>query len=170
MRIKNITFFLENCDWITIDGKYIGDIELKDINKQIQRVATNSIIPVGVCNHFFIEIHKNANRINYAFQQENHKEFEYNVFQRLHDEKDITSIRLILIDENEIEHIFNYYVPYELINYKNLYQTSYISDLGHLYIFIDLEKPISSKLDYNKINNSDYMNMYFKNLLNINYK
>ena len=62
MKLKYITFTLENCDQITIDGKYIGDFYVGDIKSEIKRIACNSIMKMNITKEFAIEIHKNANK------------------------------------------------------------------------------------------------------------
>ena len=41
MRLKYIELTLENCEVVTIDGKYIGDFLVDDISTSISRLACN---------------------------------------------------------------------------------------------------------------------------------
>ena len=43
MKLKNITLVFENCDSITIDGKYVGEFIVDDIHTSIERIACNAI-------------------------------------------------------------------------------------------------------------------------------
>lgn len=43
MKLKNITLVFENCDSITIDGKYVGEFIVDDIHISIERIACNAI-------------------------------------------------------------------------------------------------------------------------------
>ena len=79
---------------------------------------------------------------------------------------DITSIELTLVDENNKETIYQYYVSYEekepdKLGSPNIYQSSYISNLGNLYILIDKNKKIDEVIDYNVINDEKNMDFHF---------
>ena len=47
MKLKNIVFNFENCDSITIKGKYIGDFLVDDIKTNFKRIASNAIESQG---------------------------------------------------------------------------------------------------------------------------
>ena len=165
MKLKNIVLVLENCDTINIPGKYVGDIELTELKTEISRWACNSIDKLDFCEYFFIEIYKDANIIDYAFDQIE-EDFQYNKFDRLHQYNDITSIELTLVDENNKETIYQYYVSYEekepgKLGSPNIYQSSYISNLGNLYILIAKNKKIDEVIDYNVINDEKNMDFHF---------
>ena len=60
MRIKYIELTLENCEVVTIDGKYIGDFLVDDISTSISRLACNWVGKVDWAGLVAIEIHKDA--------------------------------------------------------------------------------------------------------------
>ena len=95
MRLKNITFVFENCDTITIDGKYIGDFLVADLKTEIRRIACNAIERMDIAGTIAIEIHKDANKEYYQFGQNQYEKFKTKVFDRLAD-NDITSIEFEL--------------------------------------------------------------------------
>ena len=54
MKLKNITFIFENCDSITIDGKYIGYFLVDDMHTSIERIACNVIERMDTADTFAI--------------------------------------------------------------------------------------------------------------------
>lgn len=62
MKLKYIEFVFENCDSIKIEGKYIGDFLVDNLETSIKRIACNSIDKIDVANTIAIEIHKDANK------------------------------------------------------------------------------------------------------------
>ena len=69
MKIKEITFTFENCDQITIEGKYIGEFLVADIHTSIERIACNAIEKIDRADVISIEIHSDANKERYPFDQ-----------------------------------------------------------------------------------------------------
>lgn len=168
MKLKYITFFLENCDSITIDGKYIGSFLVSDIKTSIQRIACNAINRIDTANTFAIEIHRDANKERYQFDQTDYEDWKQMTFDRLNQYHDITSIEFELeednIEDGEIpcrEH-YEYYVDWtgdqQTINEA---QTNYISKDGNLYIAIADGKTVVDFFDMKIINDSDEMDFHF---------
>lgn len=60
-RIKELELTLENCEIVSIPGKYIGDFCVRDIRKEVSRCAVNAIIERDLCYDFFCDIHPDAN-------------------------------------------------------------------------------------------------------------
>ena len=89
-KLKEIKFILENCDWITIPGNYIGSFCVTDIKKYIARKAMNYIGEYEVAESFMIEIHSEADRFHKQFGQI--QNVGHTKFKRLMDWKDITNI------------------------------------------------------------------------------
>ena len=115
MKLKEISFVMENCEAITISGKYIGHFIVDKIEKGIYRLASNHIGKTKTANRIVIEIHKNANREDYVFGSENlGKQF---TFDRLK-QGDITQIEFILEDEegNEKFHFFGLFLSQDTIH------------------------------------------------------
>lgn len=165
MRLKNITFILENCDTITIDGKYIGTIQCSDIKKELRRIAINSVNMYECCDMFFIEINKNANTKKKPFDYSDFEEYE--VFSRLTKYQDITAIKIILIDDIEDkEYIYDFYVSWNDVDETdNSYQTYYISELGDLYLMINKSFNVMDYIDKEHVNDSK-MNDFYWGMLN----
>lgn len=168
MKLKSITFNLENCDYITIDGKYIGYFLVEDIRTSIGRVATNAIMKMNTAYTFVIEIHKDANKERYAFGQIDCESLKDMPFDRLKAYDDITSIEFELeeqyVNEGEMPHVehYDYYVNWTGDNdYINESQTSYISNDGNLYIVVAEGKTIEDFFDLEEINDSEFMDFYF---------
>ena len=52
MVLKQITFYFENCEYITIDGKYIGEFLADKISASVSRVTVDSVREMNVSNLF----------------------------------------------------------------------------------------------------------------------
>jgi hypothetical protein len=96
MLIRRIELGLENCETITIEGKYIGHFYVGDIKKEIARMACNHIGMNEICHSFCVEIHKDANQKYASFGDE---ECATMVFKRLTSYNDITDITIYLYDQ-----------------------------------------------------------------------
>ena len=170
MKLKYITFVFENCDCITIDGKYVGEFLVDDIQTCIQRIACNSIEKIDSVNTFVIEIHKDANIERYQHNQTGYEEWKQMTFDRFI-ASDITNIEFKLESDcdgyvgEDREYLLdwhNYWINWSEENDKfNEFQTNYISKDGHLYIVIAKDKFIESFFDLNMINDSEYMDFYW---------
>lgn len=163
MQIKKIGFTLENCDYITIDGKHVGDISLSDIQTSIRRIASNAIEKMETCNDFSIEIHKDANVT--------HKQFgcdtgEIGVFERLMFSPDITRITVTLVNKLEPmisrEEKFDYYVTWTGdSDWISTAQKTYLSKCGNLYIVIHPQKDISDYFLVDEIDDEEEVDTRF---------
>ena len=136
MRIKEIELVFENCEVITIPGKYIGRFYVGNICKSLSRIAVNSTRMYETAKKIVIEIHKDAETQNRQFGTEG----DDSTFDRILKWNDITSIEITLEDaynkENKEEH---YVFCTDWIGdseYENKGQKSKRSELGHLYIVI----------------------------------
>ena len=129
MNIKKITFILENCEVIEIDGKYIGEICVNKIKERITRIAVNAVEAYKECGEFYIEIHKDANGVYPATSNP----IPLGIFDRLTDYNDITHIE-IECDNGEVYEYFTKWGGDS--DYINKLQDSYIGDQGTLYIKI----------------------------------
>ena len=89
-RLLELKFQLENCDWITIPGKYIGSFCVTDIKKCISRQASNYIGEYDVAESIIIEIHKDANTFHKQFGEI--QNYGHTKFKRLMEWNDITGI------------------------------------------------------------------------------
>ena len=160
MRLKYIELTLENCEVVTIDGKYIGDFLVDDISTSISRLACNWVDKVDWAGLVAIEIHKDADKNLYP-----------PIFTRLTTWNDITHIDICL--ENDVEEdsatsqTYSYAIDWDDSNDgENKNQESYISDLGNLYIYINSKKSSNNKgifdfFDKEAINDKDYSHFRF---------
>lgn len=165
MKLKYITFTLENCDQVTIDGKYIGDFYVNDIEQEIRRIACNSIMKIDTAREFAIEIHKNANKEHLELGCESFKTTVFDVLAR----GDITSIEFELeeqyVEDGKIpkKEYYDYYVDWcGESDYINEAQKSYISKPGHLYLVIDKNSKIYYYFDKEEIDDEETMEFQFK--------
>lgn len=170
MKLKYITFIFENCDNITIDGKYVGDFLVDDIHTSLSRIASNAINKIDTVDTFLIEIHKDANKERYQFDQTNYEDFKQTVFERFLRCTDITGIVLELYDDynsdtpsEKYSYLLNWYYDEnnKVAEYINKYENVYLSDLGHLYISISKNKRIKDFFDLESLNDEEYMNFHF---------
>lgn len=163
MKLKEIGFYFENCEYISIDGKYVGYFLVDDIRTSIERIACNSIIDMKIPRTFAVEIHKDANIIHNPFGD---KRYDKTKFERLMEYDDITQIDFTLVksendfDETvpstkEISHHLN--VSWKGNNdYSNEAQTSYLSKNGHLYIVISQDISFEEIIDKEYVDHEDY--------------
>ena len=170
-KLKEITFTFENCDCVTIDGKYICDFAVSGIRKTIKRIACNAINEYDYCKNFFIEISKGAKDIGTMTGE--------TFFTRRFD--DITSINFTLeddiyddiYDENTDKYIgittkdYDYAVDWKDISStnasicENANQKTYLSDCGNLYILISKKKTMEDYVDMTEINDVESMELKF---------
>lgn len=166
MNIKRITFCFENCEWITIDGKYIGDMDASDIRKSVCRVACNAVEEIETANFFAVEIHKDANKEEYAFGIKN-EEYKTYTFDRFLKYNDITDIHIELYDEygEEKDETYKYLVDWVGEDeYSNPAQKTYLSKCGNLYIVVSNERDIADCFSIERIDDKEYMNFHFQML------
>lgn len=159
MQLKQITFALENCDSITVEGKHVGAFDVINMREEIRRIACNAIAHITIAD-CILEIHKNANQIHHEFGIDNHT---CPVFDRL-SVGDIVSIELEFVSDVNAEHVehYQFYTEWEGEGDENLYQKSYVSDLGNLYIVISGKDDIPDVFNMNDINDADVMNLHFE--------
>ncbi len=168
MKIKNLTLTFENCDRVTIDGKYIGDFLVDDLHTYFKRIACNSIAKIDYADTIAIEIHKDANKDRYQFDQTDYPDWKQKTFDRITDYNDITSIEFEM-EENNVEEdampkieCYQYYVDWiGDSEYGNDAQTSYISSDGNMYLVIAKNKSIEDFFDMESINNAEEMDFHF---------
>jgi hypothetical protein len=144
MLIRKLEFGLENCEHITIDGKYIGHFYAGDIRKEIARMACNWIGMEEICHSFCVEIHKDANKTYTPFGIEKDRTL---AFDRLTQWNDITDITIHLYDQyNEktkddesqdtVYHYLLHWGGEDDNNCDNPLQFSKIANTGWLYITV----------------------------------
>ncbi len=172
-RIKEITFTFENCEMITIPGKYIGSFCVDDVRKSVERVAMNAICEMDVCHSFCVEIHKDA---NVEYRACGHESNPVRKFDRFLEWNDITQIEFSLVSDEtyfELEQCdasvpedagwekkFSYFLDWgggvggECVN---PYQKTVISGGGWLYIVVDKNHSMEDFFPEEEINDPSYM-------------
>ena len=150
--IKSVEFILENCEMITIDGKYIGNFYLGDVSYSINRIACNSIEELYWTNNFYISINRKADKkenIKYTLGEINKNR---NIFNRLTSYPDITSITVNFSNGKSK----SFYVDWnEDDEQNNSYQKTYVNDFGDLFMVINKNKNIEDIWDLNEINDKE---------------
>lgn len=145
--IKKIELCFENCELVTIDGKYIGEFNIDNIQRSIRRVACNYIQDALTCDHFSISIHREAN-----------KETDGGLFNdtlklnRIQKYNDIVSVCVYLNEDTEDERVERIYVKWRDSDCDNEYQKSYMNDSGDLFIVIDKNSSLEDSFDLDEIN------------------
>lgn len=162
MKLKNITFTFENCDMITIDGKYIGDFLVEEIKTTIQRVASNAIMKFDIANVIAVEIHKDANKERSSFDFWDCNDDKHMIFDRFFEWADITHIDFSLENSDGVGNDYSYTVNWVGdSDMENDAQHSFISKNGNLYIVISDGKNIENYFDIEMIDDSEYMDFKF---------
>lgn len=155
--IESIILHFENCESIEIEGRYIGEIEVRGLKQVISRHG-NGIRDYRICDDFVLEIHKDADKRYKSFGMIS----DDVLFNRLMNTRDIVSITIKYNDgsiDNDI------YVPYheeENTFSMNKYQYIYYSIPHHLYIVCSKENKISDYFDIHYINDTKAIDIHWK--------
>lgn len=96
LKLERITFGLENCDGITIDGDNIKFLEINNIRRRIRKCVNGYVDNVIISNDFEIIIDKRA---NISYRQFGLASEEILVFTRLIHHDDIVDAVVTLLDE-----------------------------------------------------------------------
>lgn len=164
MLIRKIEFGLENCEHITIDGKYIGHFYAGEIKREIARMACNDISMHEICNAFCIEVHKDANKKYSPFGEE---KWETLAFTRLTGYNDITDITIHLYDHYDEEArndeskdtVYHYLLNWggdDDNNCDNPLQSSKIAKTGWLYITIGEDMKMEDIFPDEEVDDEEY--------------
>lgn len=130
-QISKIELILENCEVITISGKYIGSFEVNNLQTSIRRTAINSIDKVQECESFVLSVYRDANVIQNTFLDTGH--YKVIIFDRIHNYKDITAIEVHFTNGKK-EYIC---MPWcSATGDKNIYQKSYMNSKGDIFLVI----------------------------------
>ena len=155
--IESIILHFENCESIEIEGRHIGEIEVRGL-KQVITSHGNGIRNYRICDDFVLEINKNANKKYHSFGMIS----DDVLFNRLMNTKDIVSLTIKYNDGTIDDDI---YVPYNedentfVIN-KN--QDVYYSIPHHLYIVCSKENKISDYFDIGYINDERAIDIHWR--------
>lgn len=163
MNLKNITFTFENCDMITIDGKYIGDFLVDEIKTSIQRVACNAIMKFDIAHVIAIEIHKDANKKRSSFDFWDCNDDKHMIFDRISKWADITHIDFTLENSDGVCSDYSYTTNWVGdSDMENDAQHSLVSKNGNLYIVISDGENIEDYFDLEMIEDSEYIDFKFE--------
>ena len=145
LELTSIEIVLENCECYEFPATDLGSFALNDITTSIGRCAMNMVSKDQCVGNVVMEIFD-----NHRIQKD---DFDANkdidVFKRIDDDPDITQICLHYIDGTQ-ETLFVDWGNDE--EYKNSNQTSYINDLGSLYVVISSKTSVREVFpmeDYN---------------------
>lgn len=133
LKLERITFGLENCDSITIDGDNIKFLEINNIRRRIRKCVNGYVDNVIISNDFEIIIDKRA---NISYRQFGLAGEEIFVFTRLTHHDDIVDIVVTLLDEGVEKQyliLFGWVGDCDEINYA---QSSSFTRSGDLHIQI----------------------------------
>jgi hypothetical protein len=166
MLIRKLELVLENCEVVTIDGKYVGDFYVGDIKREIRRMACNHIDKMDICHAFSIEIHTDANKKYAPFGD---RKSETLVFDRLIKYDDITAITIHLYDQYDdnakndtskdiIEHYYMHWDGDD--DYNNASQHSKIAKTGWFYMTIGTEMDLETIFPADDVDNEQYADLH----------
>lgn len=160
-KLISVTFFFENCEMFSIDGRYFGNFYVGDISTSYQRVAVNSIEEMNIANTIVMEIFSEGNGTYSCWGD--HK----NKFQRILAYDDIAEIAFEIeepIDDKTAQVIKkSYYVAWDSNEWNgedNKNQLVKKSSLGNLYVVISPtpQKTWDEMFDEYDMNNKDVIN------------
>jgi len=127
-KVKQVDFGLENCELLSIEGKYIGNFFVDDIKQRISK-HYDSISHMNIANHFSIMINAEADQ---EYDQFGIEEYKANTFERLA-QGDICSVDIVYDDDSKDEFYVRWAGESE---YKNAAQSSYKNHQGDLFILV----------------------------------
>ena len=146
-RVQSITFMFKDCESIEVPEKYIGLISINDIQKNIGRITLGNVQEHLVCNEFFIEIFK-------EFDGEYDSLYNINKFERFVKSRDIVTL-YIKYDDGTSEYINVLYTGEK----DNLYQYTWASRLGNLYLCVSPRKCLEDFILEKDANNAVQVNL-----------
>ena len=152
--IEAIEFVFENCECLTVDSKYIGDLLIEGFETKVRRFGVNAIREYTSCERIDLIIYKDGNTTSESYGD------KYKVFDRILSWNDITSIYLKYEDNTEQE----IFVPWDdendcYSNVNNKAQSSFVSD-EHLYLTIN--KDCQNVHDVYTDETVEYLNKNYK--------
>lgn len=127
-KVQSITFMFKDCESIEVPEKYIGSIFIGDIQRNIERITLGCIQEKLICKEFYIEIFN-------EFNGEYDSLYDITTFERFMKARDITT--LCIKYDNDSSSYFS--LPYAGER-DNLYQYTWLSRLGNLYLCVSERK------------------------------
>lgn len=159
MKLGTVEFVFENCEVMSIPGKYFSDFYIDNINTYFKQVATNAIEKIDEAGTVVLSIHKDADKEYSSFGLSSYKTTK---FDRILAYNDITFIRFFIDDEG-----YSYRIKWndDMMD-ENLNQTSQKNYFGHLYLVIsdnvkaEMEKYFPKEMFDNEDYEFDQMNLW----------
>lgn len=155
--IESIILHCENCESIEIEGRYIGEIEIRGLKDVIKRHGSG-IKNYRTCEHFVLEIHRDADKRYKSFGMIS----DDVLFNRLLNTRDIVSITIKYNDGTIDDDIYIPYNEQENTFSMNEYQHVYYSIPHHLYIVCSKENKVSDYFDMHYINDTKAIDIHWK--------
>lgn len=168
-QIDKIEINFENCEWVSIKGDLIGELNIINLRHSIRKNSHNQLEDTYKCEHFSISIHRNANKEDAVNENKKTCEVTSKRLDRMAECPDITSIQIYYMSDPEPMKI---YVPWDYqYEYDNPYQKSKFNKFGDLFIVIDKEEELKDTFSLNRINSEREMKRMWerlKELVNVN--
>lgn len=155
--IESIILHCENCESIEIEGRYIGELEIRGLKDVIKRHGSG-IKNYRTCEDFVLEIHRDADKKYKSFGIISDEV----LFNRLMNTRDIVSITIKYNDGTIDDDIYIPYNEEENTFSMNKYQHVYYSIPHHLYIVCSKENKISDYFDMHYINDEKAIDIHWK--------
>ncbi len=137
--ITKITITYENCEVMDFMPEDFGTFLMADIHEEIHRIALNSIAKQKIAGTVAFEIFGEADTTYDSFGEES----KDTKFARIIHWNDITAIDLTYDNGITEEYFVDYKEEIEgALGSPNVFQKTYVSGLGNLYIVISKEKNV----------------------------
>ena len=140
-RVIGLTLMFKNCESIDIPLKYVGHIFIGDIKTNIERITLDNISQRDVAKEFFIELFKEGDLPYDGL-------YNCNIFERIVRYRDLYMLE-IKYDDGKTQYITLAYQG----SGHNIYQDSWISRLGNLYLVISARKCVDDYINDKEANN-----------------
>lgn len=151
MHLGTVEFSFENCEVMSIPGKYFSEFYIDNIKTYFKRTAANAIEKLDEADTIILSIHKDADEEYCSFGLPS---FKTTKFSRIMEYNDIALVRFFL-DGNE----YSYRVKWvgDMME-ENVCQTSTKSRFGHLYLVISSDAVLTMEKYFPKemIDDEDY--------------
>lgn len=131
LNLEKVNLVFENCQYITIPAKYIRCLIMTDNYTRLSYSEWNHYNEFKNASVECLQIYSSWLKENHPMFNEDTVDQETNVYDRLENYSDITSIELFWIDDSNSEFTSTYYVPWDDEDeYENKYQQSKEFKLG----------------------------------------
>lgn len=142
-KVKEIVLVLENCEYIKIPTKHLGNIIIEDVDVSVRRIAINSIDKQMSAQSIYLDIIKPETIKTLGLFGED-DENSLSCSKRVLQYEDMTSVVVIYDDDSKEE----YFVDWNRGNeYINSYQSTKLAKNGNLHVLINRKKNLKDFLD-----------------------